>query len=245
MSYSIYFHPFKNKKYKELIKDYKDDLFSDKEVIDFAKEYIKSQLVNNDLRKEIVVCSYDLDINYPYNEHLIGEFKFGTKGVQYTGVNNIIKNLYDSLKENIPNDYSFKSIYWFINKCSINEPVGDIVLFLDNLIFDTDGNLIKNKEYIRMSIDYTLGHERYHYICEKNKEKKLLDILKFIPSQWIKNELKDSKLTNIYDFKINDKNFKLNSIIKSFYKKLHEQLADKAGIIHMVKKIRERNKEEN
>ena len=68
MSRSIYFNPFKNKKYKELIKDYKDDLFSDKEVIDFAKEYIKSQLINNDIRKEIVICSYDLDINYPYNE---------------------------------------------------------------------------------------------------------------------------------------------------------------------------------
>ena len=137
-------------------------------------------------------------------------------------------------------NYSYKSIYWFINRYTIDEPLCNIALFLDNIIFDMDGNLIKNKEYIRMSVDYVLGHERYHFLCEKDKEKELFDILKFIPTQWIKNELKNNKPTSIYDFKLNNKNYKLNNIINSLYKKLHEKLADRAGIIHMVKKIRER-----
>lgn len=246
MARSKYFNIPELERFKSLPECKDINLHSDKEAIEFAIEYAKSQLNNYYYYDEKIICSYDLYNKYSDHQYVFRCLNRQVGGAEFSEASKVLNEIHQILKNNSPKSYPYKKVYWYINKFSMEETIAKTVIILDNVILNKNDEIIKNKELIRMNIDFVLSHERYHKYTNNSKydSRFYKDYIKLLKSKWMQREINNLRIYGITE-QDSGLNSKITKVMMNLLDDLYEIMADRAGAIYAIKQRHKRMKNEN
>lgn len=238
----------------------KNLLIGDKEIIEFAKKYIKSQLNKN----ELLLCSYDT-YSKPYNEV---EHSFDcdslcnplctTLGISFSKSNLLKQFLLAELEKNEEYDDTSAISLAYNVQSNLFRQYGKMyerVYYFDNLVesiflYSLNNKYNKSihisyKELVRRLIDDCIGHERRHSFISNLPINKQFDIFKrllHLPyTQSILNKVYPEDVKKYTGAKTLLAVDMWDSTISSRFIRLLKELdACRAGLIYMVKMLHKR-----